>query len=130
MVLVTRKDEMDSKELAAVRNWTRGVTPQELLDHIDTIEEYVKKLEEDNATLQACHEAELGVCQEKCDVVAELRAENEELKLSVQRWTDEAANYCKNADYWEQEAKQLRTVILSATYVLDARHLRHAVVVE
>lgn len=103
---------MDSKELAAVRNWTRGVTPQELLEHIDILEGCISILQQENARLKATHEAELGVCESECEVVVELKA-------GVQRWTEEAARYCKNADYWRDRAIRSEHRGLDLQYSLD-----------
>lgn len=117
---------MDSKELAAVRNWTRGVTPQELLEHIDILEGCISILQQENARLKATHEAELGVCEGECEVVVELKA-------GVQRWTEEAARYCKNADYWRERTEKLcvaaRDVLDMLPYkgLLDVPELRSAV---
>ena len=46
--------------------------------------EYIQHLEAENKQLRACHEAELGVCQQHCDIALALEAENKRLRTAAQ----------------------------------------------
>jgi hypothetical protein len=64
-----------------------------------------QKLREENSKLRACHESELGVCEQHCDVVGKLR---EVVKLQTEalkkcQWENggedsEGVNYCRECD--------------------------------
>lgn len=66
------------QELEAERSDWRNIAEAALFQY-DVLMKHAKELEEENRQWQACHEAELGVCQTECDVVAALEAEVSEL---------------------------------------------------
>lgn len=45
----------------------------------------IEKLQAENKELRACHEAELGVCQEHCDEIKKLQARIKELEANIER---------------------------------------------
>jgi len=54
--------------------------------HAKPVTDKIAELEAENAQLQACHDAELGVCEEHCDVV-------QGLKAALKREIDGAVEY-------------------------------------
>ena len=46
----------------------------------ETLFQSVEQLQAENKELRACHESELGVCQQHCDIVKNLEAEKEKFK--------------------------------------------------
>lgn len=67
------------QELEAERSDWRNIAEAALFQY-DVLMKHAKELEEENRQWQACHEAEVGVCQTECDVVAALEAENVRLR--------------------------------------------------
>lgn len=89
----------------------------------DCREAKFKKIQSENISLRKCHEAELGVCQEHCDVVSTLQAENLRLTTIIDNRAEDLEVKAKY-EAARDEIKDLQDLLLSLkngfTYVGSA----------
>lgn len=76
-----------------------GLNFQEIADFCrckftEPLTDEIDRLQTENKQLRDCHEAELGVCQQHCDIVITLQAENKRLRtliINMDKWAKDEA---------------------------------------
>jgi hypothetical protein len=72
--------------------------PKPLSVQLAERDQHIAELEAENAQLRACHESELGVCEQHCDMVHRLTAEIAEKKAENKRLLEHITNLCDSTD--------------------------------